>query len=491
MDILDSRALIATDYKLFAKGSLRLAYNTVTCQLFSIDSTQYRILSYAYPLRYDRFLASVKRDFSLNYAGALRLTQSMLFWRLLHTIDDHSSPDPLRAPMRKRFQPDTMYLSIIQDCNLRCDYCSAGYGRFGGKPTRMEHSIIKRALDVLVSTEGHRATKNVMFVGGEPLLNPDRLFWTLAYGRELSGKTGIKIHFAFNTNGTLLTPDLIAKLCGYPVSITFSIDGYRDIHDMHRVYPSGEGTYDIAVANYKAYCEVMRARDPSFRSRIQCCLPLGRNLYKAYKSLKELGASVLIMNPSWKSQYVRHALELPFNCIDDYVEQYQQVLNDFREQVTTGGTCQCAIGNMLDIIHHLWECHGKPLGCGAANDGFAIAANGDVYPCPLFIGNPQYRMGNIVSGVSLDRIELIQREVAVLAGKCIPCWARSLCGAACLGMAVAQSCQDYTEPSPYCGLFRKIVESSIIQFAEISSILGSVRRPNVSSDVTPAPKRVS
>ena len=53
-------------------------------------------------------------------------------------------------------------------------------------------------------------------------------------------------------------------------------------------------------------------------------------------------------------------------------------------------------------------CVAKRLaGCGAGHEYFAVAENGDLYPCHQFVGRGRYKLGNIFDGV--DEAEIFSR----------------------------------------------------------------------------------
>lgn len=73
-----------------------------------------------------------------------------------------------------------MCLHVSHDCNLRCRYCFAGQGIYGGKPQTMPFEVAKAAIDFLVKQSGPRRHLELDFFGGEPLLNLD--------GRQADGR---------------------------------------------------------------------------------------------------------------------------------------------------------------------------------------------------------------------------------------------------------------------------------------------------------------
>ena len=68
-------------------------------------------------------------------------------------------------------QVKALCLHVAHDCNLRCKYCFAATGNFGGGRTLMDVETGKAAIDFLLRSSGSRKHLEVDFFGGEPLLN--------------------------------------------------------------------------------------------------------------------------------------------------------------------------------------------------------------------------------------------------------------------------------------------------------------------------------
>lgn len=137
-------------------------------------------------------------------------------------------------------------------CNLRCTYCyekdKLGKSRMCPETMEKVATWLKTRIDTT-----HPVKVNLIFFGGEPLLNVDAI-------RKISGDVyahcqlrGVEYSAGMATNGIFLTPKLAAELKGYGfqwVKITF--DGDRDQHDKKRIYQGGRGTFDQIFKNLEA-----------------------------------------------------------------------------------------------------------------------------------------------------------------------------------------------------------------------------------------------
>ena len=82
----------------------------------------------------------------------------------------HRRASALRRAFRTRAcPPSSLVLHVAEDCNMRCGYCYADFGRYGGEArlmTAVRGSIVDAFFDGLDEARLH-----VTFFGGEPLLN--------------------------------------------------------------------------------------------------------------------------------------------------------------------------------------------------------------------------------------------------------------------------------------------------------------------------------
>ena len=114
-----------------------------------------------------------------------------------------------------RIKPLTsLIIEPTNTCNLRCSFCfvTEGMSREEGF---MDFALFKKVIDDTPELE-HLCMHN----WGEPLLHKE-IFEMFDYAHE----SGIK-HIVMNTNGTLLTNNMIDKIINSPLNIIrFSIDG--------------------------------------------------------------------------------------------------------------------------------------------------------------------------------------------------------------------------------------------------------------------------
>jgi uncharacterized protein len=139
---------------------------------------------------------------------------------------------------------DTVLLKVASRCNLDCSYCYVyhmGDEGWRSQPKQMPMDVetaVVEQLAELARSQGRGFS--VVFHGGEPLLlGPSRLKRIWAHMREVLPSTcGLHIQ----TNGILLSPQIIDECAAYNVGISISLDGPPNVHDTFRVDRRGKAS---------------------------------------------------------------------------------------------------------------------------------------------------------------------------------------------------------------------------------------------------------
>lgn len=153
-------------------------------------------------------------------------------------------------------------LELTEECNLRCQYCiyNENYKNnrnFGLK--RMSKETAFKAIDFLVEN-GDKSEISITFYGGEPLLEFQLLKEVIEYSKLVMPER--RKHFSFTTNLTLLTEEMANYFSTVEnLSILCSIDGPKEIHDEHRKYRNGTGTFDNVYDNFKMLNTICKSND--------------------------------------------------------------------------------------------------------------------------------------------------------------------------------------------------------------------------------------
>ena len=138
---------------------------------------------------------------------------------LLYTKDDYRNIPGIEL---KNHVIKAMCLHVCHDCNLRCGYCFAHTGDFGGRRMLMDEETAKRAVDFLVRNSGARRNLEIDFFGGEPLMNMDVVKKTVEYIKENEESWGKQINLTITTNGVLLDDENLEYINKYMDNLVLS-----------------------------------------------------------------------------------------------------------------------------------------------------------------------------------------------------------------------------------------------------------------------------
>ena len=158
-----------------------------------------------------------------------------------------------------------LILQVTQQCNLRCAYCaySGNYYNREHSNKRMSFEMAKTAIDFYLDHTDDVDNLAIAFYGGEPLLEFPLIQKCVEYAEMRTPDK--EITYYITTNGTLLTEKVIPFLAKHNFSITISLDGKKEEHDINRKFKDGRGSFDLIVRNLW----LMREYDKEFFSKVR------------------------------------------------------------------------------------------------------------------------------------------------------------------------------------------------------------------------------
>lgn len=143
-------------------------------------------------------------------------------------------------------------LKVAERCNLACPYCYYFYQEnelHKGSAAFMSEATVRAVASFLRrgAQEHQIAHLFIGLHGGEPTLLPKARYDQICtiLRDELADVT--TVHFAMQTNGTLLDDEWIDLIAKHRVMVGVSIDGPPHIHDAARPDHRGRGSYEAAV----------------------------------------------------------------------------------------------------------------------------------------------------------------------------------------------------------------------------------------------------
>jgi uncharacterized protein len=355
-----------------------------------------------------------------------------------------------RAPGRgKRAEPDpeggplaTLVLEVAQTCNLRCAYCYAGGGSYGGEPRLIAPEVARRAARFLVESSGDRDPVTLILFGGEPLLNFAAVAAAVEEGETAAAAAGKRLVVSLTTNGTRFTPEVLAFLREHRVGVAVSIDGPPGVHDENRRYATGGGTY-ADVLDGLALLREFGARPAA---RVTLVPSQWDRIPEVFEHLLDLGFTEVGIAPA--SPITEDLLPTPEEE-EALFQGFLVLARRFRDEARQGRVLPFA--NLLDLLGRLHAGRVKGAPCGAGLGYLAVDAGGRFFLCHRLAGEEEFCAGDLDAGLDRSRIREVLRAAAEPRTEaCSVCWARSLCAGGChyenhlrenlLGQAPGGSC---------------------------------------------------
>src|SRR2546425_7024982 len=130
----------------------------------------------------------------------------------------------------EHFPLGSLVLNVANKCNLHCTYCyEPEAAKYGPSPMQMDWEMAQTSVDFLFHRAGKNREVNLIFFGGEALLNFKLMREVVAYAEEKGRGAGKKVDFSVTTNGTLLTDEIIDFFQEHRFGLTVSLDGPQDL----------------------------------------------------------------------------------------------------------------------------------------------------------------------------------------------------------------------------------------------------------------------
>lgn len=365
--------------------------------------------------------------------------------------------------LRFHLKPSAVYFNPTERCNLNCSYCyiPADLRRSGGQmDTERLLDALSRLAEYFATTvpEGHKP--QVIFHGAEPLLAKEALFAGIDAFRD-------RFRFGVQTNATLLDERTVDFLTSRGIGIGLSLDGADPaIADRSRKRWNGEGVHASTLAaidrlkGYPAFNVICTMTQANLGSLVDVVDFLhGREVPACMLNVVRCtlpGARTVRADDAELSAAYLAALERTY-------ELYQQT----GRKLVVANFANILIAILAPTARRLM-CDISP--CGGGRSFFALAPDGNLFPCSEFIGLPEFAGGNLFR----DRIEdvlasqpfrkVTERKVEDIAA-CAECPIRHFCGSPCPAEAhemrggmdqIGAYCEFYQEQVKYA--FRLIAD---------------------------------
>ncbi len=321
-------------------------------------------------------------------------------------------------------------LHLTNACNLQCHYCYV----HKQKPKYMTAETARAAVDSAATPGG---SVGLSFFGGEPLLCKELIRDTVAYAQAVGEKQGCTFHFKLTTNGTLLDDEFLRFCSENRVMIALSLDGTQAAHDAHRIFAGGTGSYahveDTAkrLLEYQPYACAMMVVNPDtvgmYADGVQRLHDLGFKYYICSLNFEK--------DAAWTDAHMEE-LERQFSRLADMYVDWT-----LAEEKFYFSPFEVKMRSHIDGERY---CEQR---CQLGIKQLSVDTDGRLYPCVQFVGEDEYAVGDVFSGIDESRRMRLYHRAEETAGACADCAIQSRCNHHC-GCLNKQATGDINGISP-------------------------------------------
>lgn len=403
------------DHRIFQAKDGAILYGVDHASLFLVDSSVQEVIS--------RWVSEPTVDLSKASESDRDVLEGLRDILLLKPAGSTKTWPPVRFDPEE-FPMSTMVLEVAQDCNLRCTYCYAEGGSYGGQARLLDSETAREAARYLVRESGDLKDLTLVLFGGEPLLNMPAIKAAVLEAEKMASAAGKRLLVSLTTNGTLLDADIVSFFRDHRVVVSVSLDGPPDLHDANRPYASGKGSYSKILSRVRGLLENHTA---AVAARVTLTPDQWSRCEEVFDHLMTLGFHEVGIAP---------ASPISKDLLPD-LEQEEVLLQSFAAMARRFSSVAregriLPFANLIELLGRLHMGQTKAVACGAGYGYLAVDAAGEFYLCHRLAGEKGFEVGNLETGADPEKIRSCLGHVT--AGKdemCEKCWARTLCSGGC------------------------------------------------------------
>lgn len=279
-------------------------------------------------------------------------------------------------------------LFVTEACNHRCDYCFVkGKNDFH----TMAPEVARAAIDYLLESSRYLNWIDVLFFGGEPLIEFGLIQEVVRYGEQRAKETGKDVRFNMTTNGTLMTEEMARFFAEHRIRYLLSIDGAQATHDAHRHRCDGTSSFESVMSRLP----MMKRFQPWQGSRVTLHPDTIGNLRGDVEYLFARGINQFIIGPAT-------GIDWPDAALAEYERQMLLVTDLYLEMQERNAPFRMTLYER-DLEGEDGSAKDQ-WGCGAGRGRVCIGTDGALYPCAKVAGvqglEDTHKLGDIYSGIT-------------------------------------------------------------------------------------------
>jgi uncharacterized protein len=316
-------------------------------------------------------------------------------------------------------------LNLTPLCNLKCVYCFAQGGDYGGLEKPMGQDVVTEIASLIQNYRAPSQKVRFEFFGGEPLLNFEVMQKVVDFSKTFSRENSVEFIYRVSTNLTYVNQEIIDLLGKNNFIISVSIDGCKAVQDRLRPFKDGRGSFEPLMENLQAIREqfpdvIIVARMTIAQKQIELIANI-QNLIET-----DLFDYVSIYPASVKDER-QHKYH--YFCDAEIKRQIQEVLFKYAELFQVSSRFK-GILEFEKIYDQLFNGKLSVSHCAAGGTYFTISGDQSVAPCHRMCGKKEFILNS--NSDQLDDTMMRQwSEKVDQHRECSQCWIRYICGGGC------------------------------------------------------------
>jgi len=337
--------------------------------------------------------------------------------------------------------------------------------------------MVPTAAEQVVRRLAHcaRSISLIQFFGGEPALALDAIEAACTAARSLydEGVLDELPSLRVATNLAALPSAFSELVRRFGLEVVVSCDGPQSLHDELRQLPDGRGSFAVVADNIARLQAVTDGREPraiaATYTRLHQHAGMGPAELSSFLS-ERLGVPEVVISPAAATgpAQAEFAPEWSANR-EEHVEHARQALRgvargDQRIDVTGLMMAPCIMFASQAACDRF---------CPAAVNSISVTPTGDIYPCHMFIGRDDFRMGNALRDEAIQDSRDYRRVWRVFRDnvksenpKCEQCWLRLICRS-CPGLMLKVNGAINRPVESDCMLKQGLTEGALLEIARI------------------------
>ena len=304
----------------FQDGSRRLLFDVEGLRFFEIDELSEAVLDACEGLSSEQVAAALSDQWtpeeilevSHELEGAGLISEGPIPSEIPDSENPQCTPDA----------PICVTLHVSHACNLKCIYCFADGGAYGGRVEQMRPEVARQAVDWVLDRCRSVGRSHINFFGGEPLLNFPLIKEVVRYARLKAEEVGVVVTFGITTNGTLMNDEVVRFFDEEDIEVMVSLDGPKQDESGLRMFHDGKGSYEVVSRN----AQRMMAERPEKVTLRATLTSANMDLAGTARSLSELGEASAVLVGT-----VNETPDKPWAIREEHLPQMRTHLREMRD----------------------------------------------------------------------------------------------------------------------------------------------------------------